>query len=336
MKDAPEFGGDYSDERMDGVWQKVAAQIGIDPNLEPKVLTARDYFNYLSWKLSRVWLQPMTVALGAFALVFGGWVTTVNASFDSVPGDVLYPVKLATERVQVSLATSGERRAKLHAEFAGRRLDELNSITSSSGANKDVRVKAAVDGFKQEIASVNDELMTIQGNDPSQAATLAMIVDQKTDEYEAAIAQSGPSVPDGNKSDVAEALNAVQQSNAQAVDAIVGSHEANNETQTEESLQKNFQERLASLSTRIALSLGRLTVIESALAKRGNADPGIMAVRREVSSHDDAIHEAMSTFAAGGYRGAFDQLAAIEVQMSVSEETIAGLEIELTTPSVGM
>ncbi|NBS41710.1 hypothetical protein EBS80_03535, partial [bacterium] len=293
--------------------------------------TWRDYYEYYSWKLSHVWLQPMSVAMSAFALIFGGWVTTVNASFDSVPGDVLYPVKLVTERVQITLATSGEQRAKLHAEFAGRRLDEINSITSSSGSDKDTRVKAAVDGFKQEIASVNDELMNIQISDPSQAASLAMIVDQKTDEYEATINQSEPSVPEGSKTDVAEALDAVQQTNSQAVNAIVDSNEADNQPQTEESLQQNFQDQLNDTNTRVALSLGRLTVIESALAKRGISNPLIATIRVDVSSHDAAVHAAMSTFAAGGYRAAFDQLSDIDARLSVAEDRITQLEIELTT-----
>lgn len=335
MKDAPEFGGDYSDSVGEEIWEKVALQIGIDPNAKPLVLTWRDYAEYFSWKLSHVWLQPMSVALSAFALIFGGWVTTVNASFDSVPGDVLYPVKLVTERVQITLATSGEQRAKLHAEFAGRRLDEINSITSSSGGDKDVRVKAAVDGFKQEIASVNDELMNMQLSDPTQAAALAMIVDQKTDEYEATISESESSVPEGSKSDVAEALDAVQQSNSQAVSAIVDSHEANSEQQTEESLQQNFEDQLNDLNVRIALSLGRLSVIESVLAKRPAADASlaasIAAERKTISSHDEAIQSSMNTFAAGGYRTAFEDLAALDAAMRQSETVIAQLEISLTT-----
>lgn len=89
-KDAPEFGGDYSDARMDAVWSKVASQIGIDADVKPRPLTWRDYADYFGWRVSHVWVQPASVALSAFALIFGGWVTTVNASFDSLPGDVLY------------------------------------------------------------------------------------------------------------------------------------------------------------------------------------------------------------------------------------------------------
>ncbi len=336
-KDAPEFGGDYSDKGMERMWQKVAADIGIDPNTKPYVVTWRDYLEYFSYQLSHVWMRPASVALSIFAIMFGGWIATVNASFDSIPGDVLYPVKLATERVQITLATSGGQRAKLHAEFAGRRLDEITTITSSTEEGNDVRVKAAVDGFKQEIASVNEELVSIQLSDPAQAAELAMIVDSKTDAFAATIAQNDSSVPEESKSDVAGALTVAEESNTQAVNTIVQSHESNQQQGTEEAIQKNFQDELTDLNTRTALSLGRLSVIENVLTARGVTNTSftdrIKEARVTVNSHDAAIHEAMNTFAVGGYRKAFDLLAVVEVAIVRSEEIITELEIEITTTS---
>lgn len=323
-KDAPQFGGDFSDARMDRVWTKIAADIGMTEARRPVSLGWKDAVDYFSWQMSRVWLRPMSVGFSVFALIFGGWIATVNASFDSVPGDVLYPVKLVTERVQVTLATSGEQRAKLHAEFAGRRLDELNAITSSDVEGKDTRYQAAVDGFKQEIASVNAELASI---DPEQSAELAILVDQKTDEYEAAFVQSKSDVPENSRGNVAEALTAVEDTNAQALSAIVQSHETNRQSQTEESLQKNFQEKLKEFETRVALSLGRIAVIENLI---GDGDQRTRDARDAVNSHDAQIQKAMDTFAAGGFRTAFDLLAGVEAEIARSEEIITELEIELT------
>jgi hypothetical protein len=326
-KNAPEFGGDYSDARMDLVWNKISAKIGTESSeRRPVSLTAKDYVDYFSWRFSSVWLKPMSVGFAAVLLVFGSWVATVNASFDSVPGDVLYPVKLASERAQITLSTSGEQRAKLHAEFAGRRLDEVNAITSSDTEGKDEKVQIAVDGFKKEIASVNDELMNVQTSNPDQAGALAIIVDQKTDEYEATIVQSEPA---------ADALETAQESNALAVSAIVTSNEDNERPQTSESLQKNFQAELASLNARIALSLGRLSVIESVLAKKTLVDPSyavrIAEARIGANAHAESTQKAMTVLAAGGYRTAFELLAEIGADVAHSEEIITELEIDITT-----
>lgn len=334
-KDAPELGGSVGFGHTEKAWARLAGELGFEAKLERPRYSFKDYLDFFTHQLSHVWMRPVSVGLSVFALIFGGWVATVNASFDAVPGDVLYPVKLATERMQITLATSGQQRARLHTEFAGRRLDELNAITSSDVAGKDVRVKAAVDAFREEIASVNAELMEIQTNDPGAAAALAVIVESKTDAFQAAINQSEPSLSDENKEGAAAALNEVAETNSQAINAIVTSHEATQSQETEETLQKNFQDTLKELQTRIALSLGRLTVIENALKAKEIDDRSfaerIAEARLAVNSHEAEVEKAMDVLAAGGYRKAFDLLAEIEVQVAHSEEIITELEIKLTT-----
>ena len=334
-KDAAEFGGGFGVEHTSAAWARLASELGFETKLGRATYSLRDHVEYWQWKLSHVWMQPVSVAMSAFALVFGGWIASVNASFDTVPGDILYPVKLVTEHVQITLATSGEQRAKLHTEFAGRRLEEMNAITSSDAEGKDVLVQAAMDGFRQEIASVNTELAEMTKTDPEHAAALAIIVDQKTDAYVAAFAQTSPEVSEGNQVTVAEALTATEDTNDQALATIVQSHETNQQRQTEESLQKNFQQRLQELETRVTLSLGRLQVIESVLANNGLLTAAYAdrmdAARDAVGAHDASIGDAMDIFAAGGYRSAFDRLAEVESQIAVSEGIITELEIEITT-----
>lgn len=334
-KDAAAFGGDVGVEHTERSWKRLSSGLGFDAKLAKHSYSIKEHLEYWQWKLSHVWLQPASVALSAFALVFGGWIATVNASFDAVPGDVLYPVKLVTERVQITLATSGEQRARLHAEFAGRRVDELTVITASGASGQDERVRAAVSGFQQEISSVNVELASISTNNPDEAASLAIIVDQKTDAYVAAIAQTAQTVPEQTQAQVAEALSAAEQANDQALDTIVQSHETSQTPQTEESLQKNFQDKLSDLQTRVTLSLGRLQTIEGVLAKRGALTSDyaarIAAAREAATVHRADIDEAMNVFAAGGYRSAFDRLSEIETQLVTSESIIAELEIDITT-----
>lgn len=334
---AAEFGGDVGVEHAEVAWKRLSADLGFEAKLERASYPLHDHVAYWSWKLSHVWMQPFSVAMSAFVLIFGSWIATVNASFDAVPGDILYPVKLATEHVQISLATSGEQRAKLHTEFAGRRLDEINTITTSGVSTPDdSRMQAAVDGFKQEIASVNTELAAISQNDPGQAAALAIIVDQKTDAYAAAFEQtSGQTASAGSQTQIDEAITAVKQTNEQALDAIVDSHEANQQPQTEESLQNNFEDKLRDLQTRSALSLGRLDVVKAALVARNGMtmenEKLIRQIKDDIGAYNVEMSEAMDVFAAGGYRSAFDRLATIDSEITQLEELITELEIEITT-----
>jgi hypothetical protein len=71
------------------------------------------------------------VAAAAAILVLTVGVGTASAR--SVPGDLLYPLKLATERVAFALTTGPERKAELRLSFADRRLGELVRSAQDDG-----------------------------------------------------------------------------------------------------------------------------------------------------------------------------------------------------------
>lgn len=82
------------------------------------------------WRLlRRSWVLA---AVAALVLAFGGW-TTATAAQDSVPGEVLYPVKEAQERVLLLIVFSDSRKADLHASFAEARAEECVKLASKGG-----------------------------------------------------------------------------------------------------------------------------------------------------------------------------------------------------------
>jgi hypothetical protein len=73
--------------------------------------------------------RRLTAAAGAFVVV-GGSLGLVSASAQAMPGDMLYPVKRATERVELLVRDgSGEGHAQL--DNASTRLDEIEALTAS-------------------------------------------------------------------------------------------------------------------------------------------------------------------------------------------------------------
>ncbi len=82
------------------------------------------------WRLlRRSWVLA---AVAAMVLAFGGW-TTAAAAQDSVPGEMLYPVKEARERVLLLVVFSDSRKANLHAGFAEARAAECAKLASRGG-----------------------------------------------------------------------------------------------------------------------------------------------------------------------------------------------------------
>jgi hypothetical protein len=82
-----------------------------------------------------LWPRPALLRLATIALAFVVAVLGVSiASARSEPGDLLYPLKLVTERVTFALATQPDRKAELRLTFADRRLNELVSSVQKDAA----------------------------------------------------------------------------------------------------------------------------------------------------------------------------------------------------------
>jgi hypothetical protein len=106
----------------------------------------------------------LAIALGVTA---GGWVSMVSASYNTVPGDTLYNVKLATEKVQIVAveATGGKTKtAKLHTEFAERRANEVKQVIAQN--KEPEQAKAAMALLTKSVTSASEALRSAQ-DDPA-------------------------------------------------------------------------------------------------------------------------------------------------------------------------
>ncbi|MCH8847603.1 MAG: hypothetical protein IIC32_01345 [Chloroflexi bacterium] len=72
-----------------------------------------------------------TIALVALLVVAGSSTGTVLAAQDSTPGELLYPVMRASERVQLAFTVTDERESDLRARLMDRRIRELEYVTST-------------------------------------------------------------------------------------------------------------------------------------------------------------------------------------------------------------
>jgi hypothetical protein len=80
------------------------------------------------------WHHRWAVALiTILALVVMG-AGTVGASSSSLPGDLLYPVKTAAEKVQVLFTFGDEAKANLYAKLAERRANEIGALSEDNRA----------------------------------------------------------------------------------------------------------------------------------------------------------------------------------------------------------
>ncbi len=105
-------------ERQELIKQRLLAAIANEP-----LPQTQKHFPSWKEKISKIFRLAASVALGLS--LAGG---TAYAAGNSKPGDVLYPVKLATEKIRLGLSITEQTKAQLQAQFALERLRELKEI----------------------------------------------------------------------------------------------------------------------------------------------------------------------------------------------------------------
>ena len=110
--------------------------------------------------------RRLTAAATAF-VVAGGSFGLVAASAQSMPGDMLYPVKRATERAELVLRDgAGEGRTLL--DHAATRLAEVEGLANGSNPDADDLIAKTLDDFTDDANAGGDILIDAYGESGSQ------------------------------------------------------------------------------------------------------------------------------------------------------------------------
>jgi Domain of unknown function (DUF5667) len=144
-EDAPSGPDEYTRRRI---------RARVMSGLRPQRPTMRDNAWAALWYLGRPAPYIVrSVALVAILVCFGLGATITSA--ESLPDDLLYPVKLASESVRLALAGAPEDRAAVELSIAEHRLVEAEKL-AAGGRSSDALVASAV--YSQHIASAALEL----------------------------------------------------------------------------------------------------------------------------------------------------------------------------------
>ncbi len=157
-----------------------------------------------------VWQRGWALAIVAVLIVLvGGAGGTVAASSDSLPGDTLYPVKTATERVQGFFMFGDEAKANFYMKIAERRLHEMQVLQSRQRV-----VPASV----VNVMNVETEkaIEVLQKNRQINAGTARRLVGLTSDQREALVGLVKEAPPEAR----AKLVDALRRSNASHVRAV--------------------------------------------------------------------------------------------------------------------
>lgn len=340
MRSTKAFGAssfDVIEHGRQALLQRLGAEMQTQPNY-----TWQAYGDFAaSFVFERI-ARPMAVGVSSLAVALGGWVVAVNAASSSVPGDALYPIKIATERVQLRLTTSSEQRTKLHMDFAGRRLQEVKEVQASDRSGKSVRVQSALQSFRKEMASVKSEVENVSQKDPASASKIAEYVDQKTDEYtdqlrNRVVREEDIQTSDASREEAEGAQTETVAVNQDAARVLVDHQET-------DQLQNLFRNDLNDIQGQLAMIRSRLDVVKKVLANRTDLDLALRENSQELISRigqrlvtvQPQIDEATNQLAVGGYRSTFETMGSLKDTMSVVHNLLAQLEVQISVALADM
>ena len=228
------------------------------------------------------------------SLAVSGWIASVSASQNSLPGEALYGMKLAAEKTELIVATaiSEERTAETNLKHAAIKVTEYQNAKSRNQASQSIQ------SLKQKIESTNKSLTKIETKSPAEAVAVAKVVEEKTEEILTALGEktdlsAGPEVATTGKeretsvtqltNEVAAVEKLIEATGVKAVGVLVEQQQ----DQTKEKIERKL-DRLASDLVKLDSEIGvtsQLVAVSTTLASTVTTS----ASTASTSGHIDGI-----------------------------------------------
>ena len=144
------------------------------------------------------------VALLLLVFLVAGSSRAVLAARNALPGDTLYGVKIAQERVQVLVTLSSAGDARLHTRFAQRRLLELEELVLE---NRYEYVEDTVEAYEVQVNAALANLREVASQDPEQVEQIGSQLQAVLRGQTTVLAILSESVPDDTRSQLERAMD---------------------------------------------------------------------------------------------------------------------------------
>lgn len=153
----------------------------------------------------RLALRPLALRLAtALVALFLVLMSCLVVSADSLPDSPLYPVKLATEQVQIWLAPDAEAKAQLHLQFVQRRFQEAQELLQQGKPLN----RSALQTLSNEAEQTRAEINQLRA---AQAQALRQRYADWLAAQRAALAQLQASAPSQTQADLGETIGILDQ-----------------------------------------------------------------------------------------------------------------------------
>ncbi len=217
------------------------------------------------WKVMNLAARPVFALFSIVALVLGSGLS-VSASQFALPGDALYGLKIASEKVQVALTFDKKESAKMHVELAGKRINEIKKIKENTDSNekKVQKINVAMDKFKEEISTVQNKLENLKNESSAETTVeVAQMVDNKTTEYQEDLVLATNELPELNDAtlNISQSLDLADETSDAALTMIVEKHaqgEVVLSSKSEEEILQRVGEKIEATDAKVVAMEGQV------------------------------------------------------------------------------
>ncbi len=207
-----------------------------------------------AWK--HIFRAPTLALFSLFGVVTGGSLLSVSAAERSLPGDVLYPIKLAAEQTRILFTGGKTEKVKLKAEFVGRRADEIQKIATTNVSKRQERLHEATEILKRDLDTVNVQLHEAAAqNSVADVALAARVVDQASDSLASTLRGVKIILPEEEKGELSGAEAAAVNTGVKAVQVLIESQDKlaeQNAVLTPDQLKESIQNKMQGMEDHMA------------------------------------------------------------------------------------
>lgn len=254
---------------------------------------------------------PVAAVLSGITILIGGSMASVSAAERAIPGDLLFPVKLASEQTRLALTNDRTERVRLKGEFVNRRVDEIKQIAQTNVEKKPERIKEATEILRRDLDTVKNQLAESAQGTPTDRAKVAKIVDQTGTDVVDGLAEARLSLPVNAdiRSQVAEVEASATSASFKAVKVIIDSQNQDPSTVmvvSKEELLHSINQKVEGVSEHVSSATQQLTdagilsatstMALSASSTLATASSSILQIKPEITS-STSIATASSSLA---------------------------------------
>lgn len=160
------------------------------------------------FNLSNLFASKLAVSFSALVFVLLGGFSAVYASKSSLPGEPLYSVKIASESVELAVASEGEK-GKIEVQQVGNRLEELAKVSQNvSDSKQEEKINKLYDEIDVKSKKVDERLTKPSNNGQiAEKVSIAKVANGQYEKYGEVLAKITESMPDSMKEKVSPKAN---------------------------------------------------------------------------------------------------------------------------------